>query len=141
MLRHDWLFFNWFYKLFTWYRILSLWWKGSVISSKCSSPSMVNRMCLELKYIPFYQMWRKLTSHTSDFSKIFACDRVSITYLFAQNSQLYSLILYACVYTIRILTEYLVFLFSFKLWMCYNCVKLDYCLQFFRVSSHSQLLL
>ena len=43
------------------------------------------------------------------FSKIFACDRVSITHLFTQNSKLYLFILYACVYTLGILTEYLVF--------------------------------
>ena len=43
------------------------------------------------------------------FNKMFACDHVSITYLFTQNSKLYLFILYACVYTLGILTEYLVF--------------------------------
>ena len=113
MLCHDWSFFNWFYQLFMWYRILSLGRKGSIILWKCFnllSPIYRESNVFRVKRNIFLSNVEKISLVILVvFSKIFACDRVSITYLFTQNSKLYLFILYACVYTLGILTEYLVF--------------------------------
>ena len=97
-----------------WYRIFELGRKGSTILWKCFdllSPIYRESNVFKVKRNIFLSNVEKISPVILVvFSKIFACGRVSTTDLFAQNSKLYLFILCACVCTLGILTEYLVFI-------------------------------
>ena len=56
----------------------------------------------------------------------------SITYVFAQNSKLYSFFyICLCLHCRNFDGIFSILYFPLQLWTCYNCIKLDYHLQFF----------
>ena len=88
------------------HRIIELGRKGSIILCKC-----FNLLSSIYRESNVFRVKRNILSNVEKISPVIlvvfsACYRVGITYLFPQNSKLYLFILYACVYTLGILTEY-----------------------------------